>query len=605
MILTSLLTLSSILLFLQPTTSAVTGYDNYLYEYISAFPYMQAMHDTIWFISQQLDGEQIARTNQLINYFRNFKQLSFFVWTKPSEVRMINIQSKRAYIGVLITTGPKDPIMKVHHDILIGRHYNLNFVIYMGKVDNAMEPIKELCYMIYQGNFANSVVYFKTSLGQVMVYSIQMYPEFKIINSTNYAQYYKDMNKAISSASQDVKGYKFRTPLKEDIPSVFEFKDIQGRKQIQGISYSLLKTFTNSINGTLEAYENQTKDKEEGLSKIVNMKEVIDLIRLKKIDISAHAYALFHSNNEVDKSYPLMVVKWCLMIPLRNSISTFFYTLQPFEGKTWMLALVAFAAMCYRDYLNHRYKIYWATVKINWLNNVCHLINISPTQSITSSNLQGFLYYCCIFIFGFFLSALYTSFLGSSLTVNLFIDQINSLQDLINANQTVMIIDYELEFLLSEGYSISPEFMQLLQPENPSTFYKHQMALNTTFAYFVTEDRWQFLEESQHRLKQKLFKFSDICFGSYHLAYPMYPDSPIWRDLEYFIFYLHSSGLFHKYERRAVNYAFKGEYLKRLEKTESYATVGWDHLKVIFFFLISMHVIAFACLVGEILYYNW
>ncbi|KAI8128993.1 hypothetical protein CVS40_2052 [Lucilia cuprina] len=490
---------------LQPLT-AWPNEDAFIYEYISAFPYLHVTQDLVWFISEQLDG----------------------------------------YMGVLVTTGFEDPIMLAHYRHLIGRHYSVTFVIYTGKVVD-LKPIRDICYALYQGNFVNSVVYFQTSEGLEQVYSIEMFPKFKMINGTDYKEFYKKMKQRISSASQDVQGYRFLTPLKQDIPNVFAFRDEINKEWIfQGTSYSILKTFFRSINGSLGSYDNP-KDNNTNLSNIVNMQEPDD---------------------DLEKSYPLMVLKWCLMVPLSNKISTFFYTLQPFEEKVWYLIIISLMVLCIKDFICQKCKGR-STYKTFWLNNICHMLNISPARSIAISHLSSFLYYASIFFFGFFLSAFYTSYLGSFLTVSLFRAQINNIDDLIASNFSVMIIDYELEFLILEGYHGSAEFMQLLMPVNSSTFYEHQISMNTSYAYFITDDRWRFLNECQNHLKQKPFKFSEICFGSYHLAYPMQMDSPIWRDLEYFLFHLHASGLFQMYENKALQNAFKGGILKRLEESKS------------------------------------
>lgn len=79
---------------------------------------------------------------------------------------------------------------------------------------------------------------------------------------------------------------------------------------------------------------------------VINMKDALQLIRERKMEFCAHAYALFMSDEELEKSYPLLVVQWCLMVPLYNSVSTYFYPLQPFDWNVWFFALGA----CWRWY---------------------------------------------------------------------------------------------------------------------------------------------------------------------------------------------------------------------------------------------------------------
>ena len=209
--------------------------------------------------------------------------------------------------------------------------------------------------------------------------------------------------------------------------------------------------------------------------------------------------------------------------------------------------------------------------------------------------LNGFVY-----IQSFFLSTFYTSILGSFLTVNIVRHQINSLKDLIELQLPVMIIDYEWEFLRNAEFRLPRPFVRLIKTVNSSIFYQHQLNLNSSFAYFTTYDMWHFLNLQQQHLKTPLFRYTDICFGSYHLSFPMIAESPISRDLEYLMFRIHSSGLYFYHEKKSFEYALRAGLVHYGNTKSSFQTVGYIHLKLIWSLLLFGLFVAFLRFLYEL-----
>ncbi|XP_061399983.1 uncharacterized protein LOC133335699 [Musca vetustissima] len=530
-----------------------------------------------------------------------------YVLTNHSDVRITKTAAKRNSLTFVLTTGADDPIMYVHNRVMTGRHFPLSIVIYVPKVRDMME-IEQLCYILYKGSFVNSMVYFQQITGEQGLMSHEQFPHFKMIDVSDFKAFLQRKFKSVMAASQDVGGYTFFTPLQQDMPRVIKYHDKMGKLQLQGSTFRMFDDFVHSLNGSIAEYK---MPRDNYGTEMVNMKTILDLVRKRKIDVAAHAYALFHQDDDLDKSYPIMVVKWCLMVPLQNDISTFIYMLQPFEWRVWCLIVLVFFSLLCVDYIRlslqflvfrqrRRFGNFYSILQDAWLEDFCHVINITTPKPLKLPSAQRFLFYTIVFLFGFYLSAHYTSYLGSFLTVSIFHAQINTLDDVIRAQLPVMIVDYELEFLLSEGYEMPVEFGKLIRPVDTYTFARHQLKLNKSFAYFVTDDTWHFLNEAQIHLKQKMFKFSDICFGSYHLAYPIQADSAVWRDLEYFLFRTHSNGLQQKYEGDTFQYAVSAGYIRRMMESQETTSAGIEHLRLLFIIWGSMCTAGLLCLFVEI-----
>ncbi|XP_034476080.1 uncharacterized protein LOC117783035 [Drosophila innubila] len=563
----------------------VNGWNlRYITGLLMPFKQMIEFQEIVWFISQELSTEHTHQMDQFIRIMGDSYGITQTVVNNNSEMRMIRSAARRNHMSIVLTTGQKDPIMNVVNKVLLGRHFYFITFMMMDKIED-MEPVYEICRFLGEYQYENSLLYFESMDGKNQLYGTSMYPVVQFENRTDVLAFFQRKSKQMLNA-QDVQGYRFPTPLRQDPPHLFKVWE-----NYEGSTYRIIETFVQHLNGSFKELE-MPKDALGG--QVVNMKQTLELVRQRRIEFSAHAYALFKSDEELDRSYPLLVVRWCLMVPLYNKVSTYLYAVQPFAGTVWFFVVGAFLALILLELL-------WlwlaadnaaASLIVALLNSFCYIINIATGRQLLQPSKLRFLLLLAVFFHGFFLSANYTSTLGSILTVNLFHAQLNTMEDLLQAQLPVMIIDYELEFLLQIYSDLSPEFRNLLRPVDSAIYAQHQIGFNNSYAYFVTEDKWQFLDEQQRHLKQRQFKFSDICFGSFHLAYPMQMDSSLWRDLEYYTYRVHSSGLHNYYAQISFESALRAGLVQRLSESQEYTSAGLQHLAIAFIFLLTMAAIA-------------
>ncbi|XP_065367248.1 uncharacterized protein Ir56c [Calliphora vicina] len=544
-----------------------------------------------WFISEQLDSESSENVQEFFTTIHRNALITQMVFTHNSDIRIVKTASKRNYMGLVLTTGPSDPVMKLHDRVLLGRHYYMNFVILVQPLED-FAVAETILLQLHRNNFQNTFLYVSYMNGSSDLLGINAYPEFHIVLRTNFLRNLGEMFGKVTAGGMDCQGFKFYTPLRLDLPGVFRYFNQRGLMEKQGISYRILNLFAGYINASLVPYQ-MAPDNLGGI--VVNMKDTLDLIRSKEILITAHAYALFNPDDNIDKSYPITVVRWCLMVPIRNIVSSFYYPIKPFEQSVWFVLMFTFFALACTDILwiiwqsrkqpNRNHNLMWQ-LRASVLDNLCYMLNIAASKNIKHPSVIRFFLYSTVFFQAFFLSANYTSLLGSILTVTLFREDINTLQDLIKANISTLIIDYEYDFLLTGNLDLPYDFLKLIIPVDAATFYHHQSSLNQTYAYFVTDEKWHFLQLQQRSLKQGLFKLTDICFGSFHLAFPMETDSPLWRNLEYFIYRVHSSGMLHYYESISFEHAVYAGYVQRFTAGNEYQAAGLSHVSMVFLMLL-------------------
>lgn len=501
---------------------------------------------------------------------------------------------KRNLLTVVIMEGLEDPIFRAHERLVKGRHFYVNILIMFKPVKDFMEILKLLRYL-YERKFVNSDLYYvNSSNAQNEVFGFASFPVFRVENKTHLVGNVREFYRRIIDKT-DLLGYRFETPLMMDPPKVIRYQNKDNQVRFQGVTFNIMKMSLEYLNGTLT----ETKP-EHGITGIVDMKYVLEEVRQNNVELAAHAYALFHNDDLVQKSYPLLVVNWCLMVPVDNKVTTFLYPVLPFEWPVWITIFIVFVLVNSITYLVQ--KLHHLDRQNYILINFCKFMNVPPPvpSQVGNEHWLEVLLNGAIFIHSFFLMAFYTSMLGSFLTVTIIQPRINNIDDLVRAHLPVMIIDYELEFLLEQGIHLPLKFLHLLRPVNSTIFYLHQFSLNSSYGYFTTYDTWHFLNIQQQNLKPPLFRYSDICFGDYHLAFPMVTESPIWRDLEYLMFRIHSSGLYYYHEKKSYEYALRAGWIKHRTRMSSFQTVGLSHLRMVVGFLIAGLVLAFLSFLNEL-----
>lgn len=587
------LMITTLLIALLYRATAVHNWDHvYIKDFLLPIMQLVKPQEIAWFISEQLNKAIYVDIEAFIVELDTELKLTQTVLTRSNDMPFIATEMKKNILSIVFTSGPDDAIMDVYDRALSSRHNTFSFVIMLNSITD-FDVVVQFLQDLRRRKFQKPMLYYVSDDRRNQIYGYTLFPHFEVINRANYLDELSAEYTRFVAGGLDTLGYKICTPLRQDLPGVFHVPDTSSKiASWQGSTFSLLKLYTDYINATLVSYK-MPKDRLGG--NVIDMKAAMDLLRHDEITFLAHAYALFYEDDIISLSYPIGVVRWCLMVPIWNSVTTIFYPLEPFDELTWWCIVVVFGALLLVQTLccllqgTHELA---TRLSDGILRSFCLSTGISAPSLMAAPNTLDFFIFTTFFFYGFFLTANYTSLLGSILTVTSFRAQFNTMDDLIAANLSVLIIDYELEFLHSGGLALPANFSRLIKPVDAATFVKYQYNFNTNYAYFVTEEKWHFLDLQQQYLKPGIFKFSNICFGSYFLAFPMQRDSLFYRSLEYYTFRMHSSGLMDHYERTAFDYAAHTGLVKRLAHNVEYTSAGMQHLIVVFLMLITMYAVS-------------
>ncbi|KAH8401278.1 hypothetical protein KR009_004384 [Drosophila setifemur] len=250
-------------------------------------------------------------------------------------------------------------------------------------------------------------------------------------------------------------------------------------------------------------------------------------------------------------SYPLELVRICVMVPLAPELPKWVYMVWPLGRYIWMsIVLGTFYVALLLKYVHWR-EPGSATKSFtrNMLQAMAFLMfspNMNMNLKLKHATLRVITFYTLLFLLGFILTNYHISHLTAFDMKPVFLRRIDSWSDLIGSRLRIIIPDSLLEEL-----RLQPVDYQTLLASPPRSF-----------AYVVTMDAWQFFNRQQRVLIQPYFHLSQVCFGGLHTALPMGINSSFAEPLDDFILNVWASGLWNYWEEVAFYYARRGGYAK-------------------------------------------
>lgn len=335
-------------------------------------------------------------------------------------------------------------------------------------------------------------------------------------------------------------------------------------------------------NGTLEEYPLNFKCENPD----VNLEDILQLIQTKQIEISIHPYGLYN-RSAIGGSYSLFSVDWCLIVPIQKEIPRYLYIVRPLNWRTWILILISVfyisLVLNIFDWIIEDKGVWrYGRLGEGVLNAIAFIINIPPTFRLDSAHWKHITgVYIFLLVLGFIVTSYYTTLLASFMTTTVFRDNLNTIDDLIDAGIPIMTQNFDAERLLPRNTS-SEKIKSILQIVSPEIYNGHRNKFNQSFAYLASSDRWKFLVKQQQYSQRPMFRFSDICFiQNLPVNFLMEYDSHLGESLKDFIMRVHSSGLVYYWAERDFELAVSMGEMKRYHNQVGASPVTLETLRYV------------------------
>jgi len=184
-------------------------------------------------------------------------------------------------------------------------------------------------------------------------------------------------------------------------------------------------------------------------------------------------------------------------------------------------------------------------------------------------------------ILGFVVTNLYSIQLSSFFTTLVVGEQVDSMEQLIQQQQKVLVKQYEFSTFLRH---VEPHLVdgvaRLLVGANASEQVSALLAFNRSYAYPFTLERWEFFSLQQQYAFKPIFRFSSACLGSPIIGYPMRSNCHLQWSLNKFILRIQAAGLLQHWFVSDFNDALSAGYVRLLDNVLGFHSLDIDSLRL-------------------------
>lgn len=497
-------------------------------------------------------------------------------------------------LSIIIANNFYDPIKSSVDTMLTGFRTNKSIFI---NFNLSKLQLNAMISWIWNHQFTNTILIHGYSQNDTRVWTFKPYPVLRGLDITD-----KPFDSYFSDEIRDFEGYELKVPIKNDVPRIL-LSGGENSTNISGLIGKVFVGFLDHNNISLKNTARQMKSRSKG----IDMEEIFDNFVHGDLEISVHIYTLLDTKGEeerpvVAKSYPVEIIKWCLMVPMKNEIPKSLYIVFPFGMGVWMSV---FGSVLYVSVIFKTIS-YFQPVQNNIDNfiilttSIAFVFNMNGFKKAPHNpSMMMFAIFGMLFAFGFVITNMYLASLSSFLTVTVFGKQINSLEDIVKENLTIQSLSHT-NMYMRKALNLSESMQKFfINEDDIDLFNDNRDHLNTAYGYPITTDRWKFLDIQQKQLTNKRFRLSDICFANVFSAYMMKYDSHLQRPLEDFIMKARDAGLFSHWVDETFDIAVHMKFLKMLQNEEEEKTFTVVHFYLFFVLLFVAWSAAFVLLALE------
>ncbi|KAH8319640.1 hypothetical protein KR074_002820 [Drosophila pseudoananassae] len=365
------------------------------------------------------------------------------------------------------------------------------------------------------------------------IYSYRAFPSFQIIrrNVTKIERYFK-------SQLKDLGGHIVKVLPDNTMPRTVAYRDANGNRKLAGYLFDFIKNYISTINATLQVVWDLVP--EEGM---IALPDLWRLSEKSEIDVPLGIFGLEIVTPR--PFVPLQISSWYLMLPMEPAMprAEFFLNigLKGMIPIAIVLAIVLSKAHQLERSSNENWPIFRIGSEV--LRGVLAQTFILPR--CLSPRLL-FLYWLLL-MSGFFMNNYCTANVATWLVHPPKRQLIQNWEEMRHLKVKTLVVETELEYLKRIlGKDVVDSHKDVFVVTDSADFQKKRMEMDPTYAYPVTGTLWPSLKDSQHRLKDPIFRqskeFNFIPFLV--LVIPVPPNSLFKKSLERYIGLTHQSGLF-------------------------------------------------------------
>ncbi|KAL7735868.1 hypothetical protein ACLKA6_017864 [Drosophila palustris] len=360
-----------------------------------------------------------------------------------------------------------------------------------------------------------------------IVYEKKLFPELRLRPSS--VQRYA----ATRGGIQDLHGHEIRVAVYHNPPRCTQYKDKYGNEVTGGFYMRFIQSYVLSKNATFVAV--QTTSYSAGHCKRALVSG--------RVDVCADSLAQ-EATNTFAVTRPLKLAFANILVPNAKPLGSYRYLAAPFLPTVWMCLVVYIGfIVCFMSCIHWQQQRRWIFSKF-----LLEAISSLLFAGFSLKDLRGrerYILFMVLFLAGFIFSTFYLGYLKSLLTTEVFEEQINSFEQLVAANISLLIDEYDRN--LTKRYHM-PDILWKVAKVVPDKMLKeHRNAFDPNYAYMLFTDRMHLFDYAQKYLKHPHLRHIPINIMFLFAGFPMRDTWFLKHDLSQAWSNAFSSGLIEKH----------------------------------------------------------
>ncbi|KAH8418632.1 hypothetical protein KR222_008076, partial [Zaprionus bogoriensis] len=305
----------------------------------------------------------------------------------------------------------------------------------------------------------------------------------------------------------DLQGFEVRVAAYSNPPRCMIYNNAKGEQVFGGYYMRLVRHFLEKRNATFVPVPTAND----------SPRHCIRALLSEKVDLCADALAqgsdrTFVVTNAIRMAYANV------MVANAKPLSSYRYLVAPFNSTVWIclivyIGLIVLFMSCIHWQQQHR-----------WIYSKFLLETISSLlfSGFELRELQGharYILFAVLFIAGFIYSTYYLGYLKSILTTEVFEEEINTFEQLIAANISLIIDEYDST--LSSRYNLPDILWQVIKVVPEETLRRHRTSFDQQYAYILFSDRMELYSYAQKYLRHPRLRRIPINIFFLFAGFPM------------------------------------------------------------------------------------
>ncbi|KAH8297370.1 hypothetical protein KR044_010977 [Drosophila immigrans] len=338
-------------------------------------------------------------------------------------------------------------------------------------------------------------------LHDTLLYEKQLFPVLKLELSSveRYARTRGEL--------RNLHGHETRVAVYSNPPRSLLYKDKWGKQVYGGYYLRFIRHFLRSKNTTFVGI--QTPSYSAGHCK--------QALLAKRVDLCADALA-----QETTKTFavakPIRLAYANIMVPNAKPLGSYRYLVAPFHSTVWLCLIVYIGfIVCFMSCIHWQQKRRWIFSK--FLLEAISSLLLAGFDLKDLCGRERYILFVVLFIAGFIYSTFYLGYLKSLLTTEVFEQQINSLEQLVEANISLIIDEYDRN--LSHRYNLPEILWQIVEVVPDEVLKRHRNSFDQEYAYMLFSDRRDLYDYAQKYLRNPRIRHIPINIFYLFAGFPM------------------------------------------------------------------------------------